>query len=197
MRAIHAAVLTVILAGCGSRSSPPAPARPIDHQGPGDSSTGIDDTTFLTPEDFEKLPVGINVVHEPSAPLATLTGKSERRSKYTWWYKTTVSAVDEDVTIVQFGGFTWEGGRWAAGRSFTGKPYAAAEFAEWYKCPDAVLKRGKAYADTANWSTGPELRARKERWYFIGVDRKGRRVKGEAVLDLNGDIDPKRPKDAD
>src|SRR4051812_44597407 len=102
-------------------------------------SCGADEPAPITPEEFDKLPEGIKVVHEPKAALATLTGKSERRAKYTWWYKTTVSATAGDVTVVEFGAFAWRDGRWVAGTTFTGRPYGAAEFAEWYKCPKAVL----------------------------------------------------------
>ncbi|MCI0741528.1 MAG: hypothetical protein L0Y72_21040 [Gemmataceae bacterium] len=151
---------------------------------------------FITPEEFDKLPEGIKVVHEPKTALATLTGKSERRGKYTWWYKTTVSATNGDVTIVEFGGFLWKDGKWVNdGRTLTGKPYAAAEFADWYKCPKALLKKGESYSDSTNWSSDAELRAWKTRWYFVGIDAKGKKVKGEAVIDLKAEIDPKKPKE--
>jgi hypothetical protein len=147
-----------------------------------------DERKPITPEELDKLPEGIKVVHEPKTALATLTGKSERRLKYTWWYKTTVSATD--VTIVEFGGFTWRDGKWVSG-----KPFTAEEFAEWYKCPKAALQKGESYADPTNWSTDADLKTGKTRWYFIGVDAKGNRVKGEAVIELKAEIDPKKPKD--
>jgi hypothetical protein len=49
------------------------------------SAPAADEPRFITPEELDKLPVGITVTHEPKAALATLTGKSERRAKYTWW----------------------------------------------------------------------------------------------------------------
>jgi hypothetical protein len=156
-----------------------------------------DEPTFITAEELDKLPTGIKVVHKPKTALATLTGKSERRAKYTWWYKTTVSAIDADVTIEEFGAFVWLDGECVNGGTFTGKPYAAEEFAEWYKCPKAVLKKGKAYSDATNWSSAPELQAMKMRWYFVGINSQGRRVKGEAVIKLKAEIDPKKPKDSE
>jgi HEAT repeat protein len=59
--------------------------------GPGQSL--VDEPRFMTPEEVDKLPEAIKVVHEPKTVLATLTGKSGRRAKYTWWYKTSVSAT--------------------------------------------------------------------------------------------------------
>jgi hypothetical protein len=158
-------------------------------------SWAVEESPFLSVKEFEKLPKGIKVVHDPKTALATLTGKSERRAKYTWWYKTTVSAIESDVTIVEFGAHVWIDGKWAHGRTFTGKPYSAKEFEEWYKCPKAMLKKGKSYSDPTNWSSGPALEAGKMRWYFVGVDAKGRRVKGEAVIENKAEIDPKKPID--
>lgn len=154
-----------------------------------------DEPKPITLEELDKLPVGIKVTHEPKVALATLTGKSDRRQKYTWWYKTTVSATDGDITITEFGAFAWHDGKWVPGTTFTGKPYTTAEFAEWYKCPKAALKKGESFSDPTNWSTAPELRAGKSRWYFVGVDAKGKRVKGEAVVEEKAEIDPNKPKD--
>jgi hypothetical protein len=161
----------------------------------GRSAPAGDEPKFITPEELDKLPVGITVTHEPKTALATLTGKSERRAKYTWWYKTTVSAKDAEVTIVEFGGFRWQKDKWVNGGTITGKPYTGDDFADWYGCPKGVLKPGKSYSDPTNWSTDAELTAGKTRWYFIGVDAKGKRVKGEAIIEQKAEIDPKRPKD--
>ena len=156
--------------------------------------SGADDK-FISPEEFDKLPNGIQVVHEPKAAFASLTGKSERRAKYTWWYKTTVSAIDGDVAIVEFGAFAWRDGNRVVGGSFTGKPYGALDFADWYKCSKAILKKGESYSDPTNWSSAPELKAHKARWYFVGIDAQGKRVKGEAVVEMKAEFDPPKPKD--
>jgi hypothetical protein len=52
-----------------------------------------------------------------------------------------------------------------------------------------------SHAGPPNWSTAAELRADKTRWYFVAIDGKGRRVKGEAVIGLKAEVDPKKPKD--
>lgn len=151
----------------------------------------------ITVEELDKLPEGIKVVHEPTSALATLSGKSDRRGKYTWWYKTTVTATAGDVTIVEFGAFVLQNDKWVNGGTITGKPYGRDEFAEWYKCPKAVLKKGESFSDPTNWSTDDELRGGKARWYYIGVDANGKRVKGEAVIVQEAKIDPKKPTDKD
>lgn len=163
----------------------------------GSEALGVEEPKYITPGEFDKLPVGIKVVHEPKTARATLTGKSKRRAKYTWWYKTTVSATAGEVTILEFGAFVWKDDKWVNGVTFNGKPYTAEEFAEWYKSPKAVLKKGESFSDPTNWSSDAELRAGKIRWYFVGIDEKGKRVKGEAVIELKAEINPDMPKDPD
>lgn len=139
-------------------------------------------------EDLEKLPIGIEVAHDPESVPATQTEPNGVLSKYTWRYKTTVSATDGDVRVVEFGAFYRNGDKWVPGPTFTGKPYAAKEFSEWYACPDALLKKGQSYSDPNNWNTGQALRAGTMRWYFVGLDSKGQRVKGEAAINLEADV---------
>jgi hypothetical protein len=152
-----------------------------------------DDATPTTIKELDKLPVGLKVVHDPNPARATESGNSERRGKYTWWYKTTVAPTGPDVKVVEFGAYAWHDGKWVFA-NFSGKPFSAKDFAQWYSCPDALIKEGKAYTDPTNWGSAQELAAAKARWYYIGIDSKGRRVKGEAVIEQKGEIDPKRPK---
>src|SRR5690349_6901585 len=109
-----------------------------------------DDAKPTTIEELDKLPVGLKVVHDPNPALATETGGSERRSKYTWWYKTTVTSTGKDVRLVEFGAYAWHDGKWVFA-NFSGKPFPPKDFAEWYSCPDALIKEGKAYTDPSNW----------------------------------------------
>jgi hypothetical protein len=153
-----------------------------------------DNTKPTTIEELDKLPLGLKVVHDPNPAKATKTGSSTRRGKYTWWFKTTVSSTSGDVKVVEFGGFAWKDGKWVLA-NFNGKPFSSKDFAEWYSCPDALIKEGKSYSDPTNWSAANELSAHKGRVYYIGIDSKGQRVKGEAIIEQKGEIDPKRPKD--
>ncbi len=153
-----------------------------------------DNVKPTTIEELEKLSLGLKVVHDPNPALATETAGSKRRNKYTWWFKTTVTATVPNVKVVEFGTYAKHDGKWVFA-NFSGKPFSAKDFAEWYSCPEALLKEGKAYTDPTNWGSAQELAAIKARWYYIGIDGKGRRVKGEAVIEQKGEIDPKRPKD--
>jgi hypothetical protein len=159
-----------------------------------DAADAADGPKPTTIEELDKLPVGLKVVHEPNPARATETKGSERRDRYTWWFKTTVRSTGSDVKIVEFGAYAWHGGKWVFA-NFTGKPFSPEDFAQWYSCPGAVVKGGKAYSDPTNWGSSQRLTAGKARWYYIGEDAKGRRVKGEAVVEQKGEVDPKRPKD--
>ena len=161
----------------------------------GGLSGPANDPGFITAEELGKLSIGLKVAHEPEVALATEIGRSASPAKYRWWYKTTVSAIGGEVTIVEFGALAWHDGRWVTGGSITERPYTAKEFADWYSCPNAVIKPGETYSDPTNWSSSSELLAEKSRWYYIGVDGSGRRVKGEAIVEQRAEIDPKRPKD--
>ena len=153
-----------------------------------------DDTKPTPIEELDKLPVGLKVVHDPNPARATETGSNEPRSKYRWWFKTTVTATGPDVKVVEFGAYAWQDGKWVFG-NYSGKPFSSKDFAEWYSCPDALAKEGKGYTDPTNWASAPELIAGKARWYYIGIDGKGLRAKGEAVIEQKGELDPKRPKE--
>jgi hypothetical protein len=155
-----------------------------------------DDLKPTAVEELDELPLGLKVVHDPNPAQATQTGKSQRRGKYTWWFKTTVTSTGQDVKVVEFGAYAWRGGRWEFA-NFSAEPFSAKDFMEWYSCPDALIKAGKAYTDPTNWASAQELMTAKARWYYVGIDSKGRRVKGEAIIEQKGKIDPKRPKDTE
>ena len=142
----------------------------------------------LDPKEAElsSLPVGLDVAHNPNPVRAKVRGRSGRR--YSWVYATSVRATTSPVRIEEFGSFEWQGGRWVF-RTKTGKPFTAADFGDWYQCPGQMLPLEQTFTDPTNWSGADELRdGQKTRWYFIGVDPEGRRVKGEAVVELDADL---------
>lgn len=135
------------------------------------------------------LPVGIKITHSPNPARASVGGRSG--FKFIWPYATSVRAMIGSVRIEEFGAFAWENGRWVFS-NFTGRPYTATDFSDWYSCPNATLTPGRLCSDAHNWSGRRTLERGKTRWYFIGVDSKGKRVKGEAVIqhlpEVNGQL---------
>jgi hypothetical protein len=97
------------------------------------------------------------------------------------------------VKVTEFGAYVLVGRKWTFS-TYTGKPFSGKDFADWYSCPDAMVRTGKEYSDPDNWTASAVLIAGKTRWYYIGVDRKGRRVKGEAISEEKGEIDRGGPK---
>ena len=126
------------------------------------------------------LPVGMEVTHAPDPVRAQQGGRSGR--KYTWLHGTTVKSTAGRLVVQEFGAFSWHDGRWVF-NTITGKPFTAQDFAEWYSCPGAVLEPSRGYTDPDNYSGGDDLVAHKSKWYFIAMNDKGERVKGEAVIE--------------
>ena len=79
--------------------------------------------------------------------------------------------MKEDIEITHFGSYFWAGDHWIFG-TVTGKPFDAKDFADWYKCKNAKMKKGKEYSDENNWNSGKLLQGGKSLWYYIGKNKK-------------------------
>jgi hypothetical protein len=139
--------------------------------------------------ELDALPEGIEVMHSPVQVSARIEQQPGKRPYYRWVYATTVRSKRETVIIVEFGSFAWQGDRWVFA-NFTGQPFSSKDFAEWYSCPDGKLVPGKQATDPSNWSDrDDQLRASRGRWYFIGINEAGRRVKCEAIVELLAEVE--------
>ncbi|MHB1458076.1 MAG: hypothetical protein ACYC0V_14295 [Armatimonadota bacterium] len=130
--------------------------------------------------ELASLPIGLEVCHNPNPVSASLDGRSGR--KYTWLHSTTVKALNDDVEITEFGAFSWHNGRWIFSTIYA-RPFTQEEFAEWYSCPNAIIRKGEVATDPNNYSGRDVLIPGKSKWYFIGITKSGKRVKGEAVVE--------------
>ncbi|MBE0567030.1 MAG: hypothetical protein IH621_13800 [Krumholzibacteria bacterium] len=130
--------------------------------------------------DLDSLPIGLEVVHTPDTVLADSTGASGY--KYTWTFKTTVRSTGAAVTIQEFGSLMEENGRWVLG-NFTKKFFTQNDFAEWYSCPGGTVTSENEFSDPSNWVGSNCLRPGKTKWFYVGIDDKGNRVKGEAIVE--------------
>ncbi len=130
--------------------------------------------------DLDSLPIGLEVVHTPNSVLAQKGGGSGY--DYTWTFQTTVRSTGAPVTIQEFGALMDENGKWVLG-NFTKKFFTQNDFAEWYSCPEGVVTSGNEFSDPSNWGGADCLRPGKTKWFFVGIDDKGNRVKGEAVVE--------------
>jgi hypothetical protein len=155
LRVLCVTCLAVLLAGCG-------------------------EDPVVTVPDLESLPTGLKVTYSPPLVEARQGGRSGFR--YTWTYSTSVAATGAPVTIEEFGALGWVDGAWVF-RDEQHKTYSAKVFAEKYTCPKAQVLAGKVYTCDDAWSGADQLRPYRCKWYFIGIDERGRRVKGEAIIE--------------
>ena len=138
--------------------------------------------------ELASLPDEIAVVHAPNPVGAIEEKDAQQNTTYRWVYRTTVWTKKDPLRVIEFGSFSWHRGQWAFA-NFTGKPFTPEDFADWYSCPEGQLHPAEGATDPSNWTGGQRsLRAGKMLWYFIGLDQDGRRVKGEAVVELLADI---------
>lgn len=136
--------------------------------------------------DIDQLPLGLIVRHLPAkvqaVPEDGAGGKSWR-----WEFRTAVSAL-ADATIVGFAAFGWDGDRWVP-RHPQGAFFTAGDFSEWYGAPEGKVSAGGECADATNFCSGAELAADRVKWVYVAETASGRRVKGEAVVELLAEVD--------
>jgi hypothetical protein len=137
-------------------------------------------------EDAADYPIGIEVIHSPDSAAAIEGGPSGRA--YSWVYQTTVRTLGGPIRVTEFGGYHLAGDRWIFG-NYTGEPFTEEHFIAWYSGIDSCLRPGHTYTDRRNWSGSSTSHPGRAKWVFVGLDVKGRPVKGEAVVELLGHID--------
>jgi len=176
---VHCAILLVsVTAAFGCHANPRERIETASHEPL--SAKAVNDQDPKVRE-LGALPVGIRVTHTPNPVRAQAGGRSGLR--YTWLYETRVAAILEEVSIVEFGALVRkrppsEG--WAL-QTIYDRPFNATEFADWYSCPGALLRKGVSCADPSNYTGADGLQAFETRWYFIGRTRAGKLVKGEEI----------------
>ncbi len=131
------------------------------------------------PAKIKDLPIGIKVSHNVDTAYATLNTDLDRGYKYKWIIETTVSTMDKELVITEFGGFSFENNSWVE-RNYDSRAYNTTDFEQWYNAPGGILKKGMKYTDFNNWSTSDNLSAGESEaiWYFIGEDKEGNKYVG-------------------
>lgn len=135
------------------------------------------------PNKVTSLPVGIRVKHSKRKAFAELnTSHPQRGGTYRWNYATSVTPLVDSLTIIEFGAFILEDGKWVE-RTIYGRPFNGDEFEQWYKCKNALLIKGRKYFDKNNWTSANDINAgSKSLWYYIGVDKNKKKYVGYAVI---------------
>lgn len=133
------------------------------------------------PQELKEMEIGLKVSHSTDTIYATLNTKDpETWGKYQLQFTTTVETLNQNLEIVEFGGYLWDGDHWEM-RTIYNRPFNKAEFEKWYNCPNGMLEKGESYSDTDNWMgkmnylTGEIIIGL---WYFIGKNKEGKRYVG-------------------
>lgn len=139
--------------------------------------------------ELESMPVGIAVSHTPSPVRYTLNPSNV--SGVEWQFSTTVSAVGRPVTIVEYGYFVERNEQWDFNyENELPLSFSSSDFASEFHCPNALIVPGSSYTNPENRSAIDCIPEQLVKWYFIGIDADGNRVKGEAGVKLITELDP-------
>jgi hypothetical protein len=133
------------------------------------------------PEKLKQLPVGLDVIHNPAEVYATENTKDpEKWGAYQMQFTTSVTALEEDLEIVEFGGYFWKNDQWEFSSMFD-RPFNPAEFEKWYSCAGGELKKSISYSDPDNWlAKGDHLNGYEMKYlmYFIAINQAGNKFVG-------------------
>lgn len=137
----------------------------------------------LKVKELASLPEGLTISHTPD-PVFHIA-HTPSISGVQWEHRTTVSSTVGPVTILEFGCFVERNGKWEyPHETVTPYTYSSSDFATMYDCPSSKLQPGKTYTDAKNLSVIDCVPEQMVKWYFIGQDANGQRVKGEATVKL-------------
>ena len=131
-------------------------------------------------EELAALPVGIEVIR--TCLIRVRAERSvENRSKRYWRFTTTVKATSEPLIVQEFGCLVRHRGKWVFNSN--DGPLTGEVFASLYACPGAQLVTSNRYSFTMDWNCGRDEFPADLKWYFIATNSRGKRVKGDAILE--------------
>lgn len=94
------------------------------------------------PEKLKSIPLGIEVKHSKTNVYAEFNEKDpEKFGKYKWHFETNLRSPNENLKIIEFGTYLRKGNKWEFAFIYD-RPFNSEEFAKWYSCDDAILKKG-------------------------------------------------------
>ena len=133
------------------------------------------------PTEIVGLKTGLIIKHNVDTVFATINTKDpEKWGKYQLQFTTSVSTIDKEVKIIEFGGYMLKGDTWVF-TSIYDRPFNSEEFEKWYKSPGSKIKIGETFSDTDNWlakTNNLNGREIKSLWYFIGLTDDGEKLIG-------------------
>jgi polyisoprenoid-binding protein YceI len=137
--------------------------------------TTVNEIGRLLPKKLRDISFGITSAHSPNPCYAEF-----ENGKYVWKHNTTV-VVNEDLEIVEYGGFLWTKKGW-----YLRVVYTPKDFDEHYGTINGQLKKGVVYTDPSSWRMGDKLSAGDAMWFYIAKDKNGNLYKGIAPIETEG-----------
>lgn len=119
--------------------------------------------------------------------MGSPVGPASKGWPYRWIFRTEVRAIDRPLTIARFGICAWDGKQWILppdNRRYNAGVLDGETFIEWYACPGARIEPGKPAIDPQNWAGSYTRTSFRQKWFFIGEDDRGKRYKGEGIVEL-------------
>ena len=131
----------------------------------------------LLPDKLRAIPVGILMSHDPNPCYPVMAADT-----FYWIHNTKATAADKELTVVECGSFIWyDTSGW-----HTNILHSPQEFAELFKCPGAILKKGVTYTFTKNIRYGKQAYGGDALWYILAKDSDGKLYKGTALIETEG-----------
>ncbi len=131
----------------------------------------------LFPDKLRGIPLEIITAHYPNPCFAVYED-----SMFVWKHNTTIQA-NEDLQLIEYGSFVYTKKGW-----YLRVTMSPQEFATYYNCPNALLKKGVIYTDKESWRRDKKLTAGDAMWYYLAKDKNGRIVKGTAPIETEGKL---------
>lgn len=141
------------------------------------------DRSRILPDQLRGLQTGILITHDPTPVYPEINLDTVAYpGKYIWKHQTTASSLSGDLIVLQAGSFIWRADKgWVANIQLDKQ-----SFAKYFRCPGAVLKKGKAYTFLKNWRYGDVAYAGDALWFIIAKSSTGQLFKGIAVVETEG-----------
>ena len=146
------------------------------------------DKTRVLPDKLRKVPEALIIRHTPNPNFPQESKETdESKAAYVWKHSTSVTALDEDLEVVEAGSFIWfsENG-WYENVQLTKK-----EFAKKFNCPNGRLVKGETFVFDRNYRYGDQLYGGDALWYVIAKNADGQVFRGISILETESELKSK------
>ncbi|MEO0898813.1 MAG: hypothetical protein AAFY71_20540 [Bacteroidota bacterium] len=142
----------------------------------------------VLPDVLRKVPEAILIRHLPNPNYPEpATPEDKTEYAYVWKHSTSITAVDQELTVKYAGSYIWYSEEGWKKNVF----YNKKKFAKQFNCPKGVLKKGVTYTFEKNYRYGNQPYGGDALWYVIAEDKEGNIYKGMSILETEAEIQKK------